>query len=532
MLQSNRTLVSLISLLIAAPLAGCMAELDERDEFVAEDEQALGAETCNGIDDDGDFMIDEDGVCDSDKYVHAEHEYLVVQDQLDQAKAQAMCQGRGMNLARIQGLPAEAIAENAFLQPFVVGTQGFWIDLNDRAVEGSYRYENGSAATWLNWSTYEPNNYNNEDCGMMWDTGKWNDLNCAWTNKTFCELLDPVTWTNMVNVSRVGTKLTKTYGQSWGEAGANSVQTIVSGDGFAQFTTDETEMAGVASPKAFGLTSDPAGNQWYTIDYAILLTHAAGTLTPVIEIRENGGSSWVSNNGTWTPGDVFRIEIVAGEVRYLRNGALMNAHATTPTYPLYADAVLGGKPGTTIGDARLHGCQANETACIVRNMWTRATNVLAVDGRVKKVSGGAWDAGASTIASVPSNGAYARFSSPADGREKAAGFAIPHSGHALGEIKYGIQFGKDAAGNPTAMAIRNGGTNWDCGNGKIVAHTSSSDVFQVELVGTTTVLYRKNYDVVPFCIYNAQVPHPASVNLDVAIRTLGAEVQGVTLGTL
>ncbi|HRI63243.1 MAG TPA: C-type lectin domain-containing protein [Polyangium sp.] len=523
MLQSNRTLVSLLSLVVSASLMGCMAELDENDEFVAEDAQALGVEICNGIDDDEDFMIDEGGACDSDKYVYAEHEYLVGQDQLNQTTAQAMCMGRGMNLARIQSAP-----ENDFLRPFAVGTQGIWIDLNDRAVEGSYRYENGLAATWLNWSTYEPNNYNNEDCGMMWDTGKWNDMNCTWTNKTFCELLDPVTWTNLTYVSVVGTQLTKTYGQSW-EAGANSVQTIPSGDGFVQFTTDEVEINGEACGKVFGLTSDPQGNNWQTMDYAIALTHDAGTLNPRIEIRENGGFAAVSTNGTWTPGDVFRIEIVAGEVRYLRNGALMHAHTTTPVYPLYADAVLGGKPGTTVGDARLHACQPNESACIVRNMWTRSGNVLAVDGRVKKMAGQAWEAGAATIASVPSTGAYAKFSAPADGSLKAAGFAVPHSGYDVRNIKYGIFFGKDSLGNATATPMKDGGTTSVC-PGVGVAHNADSDEFRVELTGTNTVVFKRNGTT--FCIYTASIPHPSSVNLDVAIRTLGAEVRNLALGTL
>jgi len=528
MLQSNRSLVSLVSLVfVAGSVVGCAAEMDERGEFVAEEAQALSAEICNGVDDDEDFMIDEDGVCDSDKYVYDNHEYLVVQDQLDQATGQAMCEGRGMNLARIQGL-----AENNFLQPFAVGTQGFWIDLNDRVTEGSYRYENGNAATWLNWSTYEPNNYNNEDCAMMWNTGKWNDINCAWTNKTFCELLDPITWTNLVNVSVVGTKLTKTFGQSW-EAGANSVQSILSGDGFVQFTTDEVEIGGEARPKVFGLTSDPAGNNWQNIDYAIMLTHNVSTYAPQIQIRENGGFSAVSNNGAWAPGDVFRIEIVAGEVRYLRNGALMHAHGTTPTYPLYADAVLGGKPGTTVGDARLRDCETDETSCIERNMWTRAANVLALDERVKKVSGQSWEAGASTIASVSSNGAYTRFFAPADGKEKAAGFAVPHTGNNVTQIKYGILFGKDSAGNPTATAMKDGGINFGCPtNGRIVPHTADSDSFRVELIGTHTVVYKKND--VAFCTYTAPTtaPHPSVVHVDVSIKTVEAEIKNVTFGTL
>lgn len=515
MTSSTRFFASLASLLLAAPIVGCMAELDEQDEFVAEESQALSAETCNGVDDDGDFMIDEGDVCEFDKYADDTHEYLVVQDQLDQATAQAMCRGRGMNLARIQDP-----SENAFLQPFVVGTQGFWIDLNDRAVEGSYRYEDGTAASWLNWSTYEPNNYNNEDCGMMWDTGKWNDLNCGWTNKTFCELLDPVEWdeSSFDSVSREGTTLTKTDGQSW-DAGAYSITTIQSGEGFVQFTTDEDTTA-----KAVGLTSDPAGTQWYSMDYAIMLTKVPGTNEPIIQIWENGGFSARSVNGTYAPGDVFRVEIVAGEVRYLRNGALMHSHATTPTYPLYADASLGGTAGTTVADVSMRACQG-QANCIPRNAWTAATNALAVGNRVKKVSGMSWDAGAATIATVSSNGAYMRFKSPDSGAKKV-GFSTPHTDFAQNNVQYGFEF-KMISGVPHAVPLKPGGQNGNCST---VSYTPGVDTFQVELEGTTTVVYKKNGNA--YCTYTATTAHPPLVSGDVILGTPESEVTDVSFGAL
>ncbi|MDC0744068.1 C-type lectin domain-containing protein [Polyangium mundeleinium] len=157
--------------LCAAPIAGCFADAGAENEgFTDEDPQALVTETCNGVDDDGDERIDEDGICDCQTYVQGGHEYRVCQDQLDHAKAQAMCEGRGYGLARIENLP-----ENTFLQPFAVGTQGYWIDLHDRVTEGDYRWSNGFSASFLNWSTDEPNNANNEDCGMMWDKLIWYD---------------------------------------------------------------------------------------------------------------------------------------------------------------------------------------------------------------------------------------------------------------------------------------------------------------------------------------------------------------------
>ncbi|MBK9262661.1 MAG: hypothetical protein IPM54_23025 [Polyangiaceae bacterium] len=345
-------------------------------------------------------------------------------------------------------------------------------------------------------------------------------MNCKLMNKSFCELLDPVTWdeSSFVSVTREGTTLTKTAGMSW-DAGAYSITTIPSGEGFVQFTTDENTTA-----KVVGLTSDPAGTGWNTIDYAIMLTKVPSTNEPVIQIWENGGFSARSVNGTYAPGDVFRVEIVAGEVRYLRNGALMHSHATTPTYPLYADATLGGTAGTTVADVSMRACQG-QANCIPRNAWTAATNVLAVGNRVKKVAGMSWDAGAATIASVSSNGAYMRFKSP-DSGDKKVGFSTPHTNFEQSNVQYGFQF-KMVSGVPQAVPLKPGGQNWDC---PTVSYTPGVDTFQVELVGTNTVVYKKNSEI--HCTYTATTAHPPLVSGDVILGTPESEVTDVSFGAL
>ena len=56
-----------------------------------------------------------------------------------------------------------------------------WIGLNDRQVEGSFRWANGAPVTYTNWSPGEPNGRRNENAVHMWSPsgvapGKWNDL--------------------------------------------------------------------------------------------------------------------------------------------------------------------------------------------------------------------------------------------------------------------------------------------------------------------------------------------------------------------
>uniref|UniRef100_A0A8C3PPL8 C-type lectin domain-containing protein n=1 Tax=Calidris pygmaea TaxID=425635 RepID=A0A8C3PPL8_9CHAR len=35
------------------------------------------------------------------------------------------------------------------------------------------------AVTYTNWNAGEPNNRKNEDCAVIQDSGKWNDVNCS-----------------------------------------------------------------------------------------------------------------------------------------------------------------------------------------------------------------------------------------------------------------------------------------------------------------------------------------------------------------
>ena len=73
-------------------------------------------------------------------------------------------------------------------------------------------------------------------------------------------------------------------------------------------------------------------------------------------IRLQSGNAEVREGGiyrgetTFAGGDVFRVAIESGVVKYYKNGAVFYTSATAPTYPLQADASLLDL-GATVGNA-------------------------------------------------------------------------------------------------------------------------------------------------------------------------------------
>ncbi|MDI1449903.1 C-type lectin domain-containing protein [Polyangium sp. 6x1] len=502
---SLRTLLLAAPLALSAlPLAGCAAGPDAEDEaFSGEDSQALATETCNGIDDDGDDRIDEDGICDCQTYVHGGHEYRVCQNQLDHATAQAMCEGRGYGLARVEGL-----AENDFLQPFAVGTQGFWIDLNDRVFEGDYRWSNGFSASFLNWSTYEPNNAGNEDCGMMWDTGKWNDLNCGWTNKTFCELQDPVGWVELVNATNPsGTRIERTAA---GTGGARSSGNIGAGDGFVQFSPGD-----VTWKKAAGLGVGNTGTSRSDIEFGMYFTHDASG-APELRVQEG---PWDKGSfGTYAADDVFRVEVVSGKVRYLRNGLPFYTSATAPTAGMLLDTSLEGA-GAFLADARVHGCVTNEIGCVKPGFWDDVVYALARENNLRRVGNAV--AGAISRKSIPlGSDGYVEFSTGEVTTKKAAGLGAGNANASRNDIEYGIYLTHDGSGNPL-IRVQEG--PWDKGSFGTYA---ANDVFRVEVL-SGKVRYLRNG--VPF--YTSLTAPNADLRLDTSLEDPGATVTNAALET-
>ncbi|HWC77315.1 MAG TPA: PQQ-binding-like beta-propeller repeat protein [Blastocatellia bacterium] len=137
-----------------------------------------------------------------------------------------------------------------------------------------------------------------------------------------------VEWVAAVNCTITGTTLSKTSGNNEiADAGARSRQSIASGDGYAEFTATQTNKL-----RFCGLTNEPTGLDFVGIDFAIKLTDFG-----VAEVREN---NVYRAEVPYQTGDVFRISVSGGVIRYSKNGAVFQSSLGAPAYPLVLQAVL------------------------------------------------------------------------------------------------------------------------------------------------------------------------------------------------
>ena len=169
----------------AAP-AGHVATGDDCDDDCARCRPG-GTETCDARDQDCDGTMDEAPTggmepCPCPRRTHAGHSYLFCRGAYDQAMGQTRCGSVGYALATIGDA-----AEQAFVWGQISsGTpDDWWIGLDDRAVEGTHVWPDGSPlGTYRAWATDQPDNGGlapvEEDCVEMSFSagGRWNDLGC------------------------------------------------------------------------------------------------------------------------------------------------------------------------------------------------------------------------------------------------------------------------------------------------------------------------------------------------------------------
>ncbi|MFN2456286.1 MAG: hypothetical protein ABR577_18965, partial [Pyrinomonadaceae bacterium] len=145
-----------------------------------------------------------------------------------------------------------------------------------------------------------------------------------------------VIWINKVNVTAIGTgnSLQKTSGCDWcSDAGATSQQTIPSGNGYMEFTVSETNTL-----RTSGLSNGNTDTSSADIDFAISLNGAGSA-----EVRENG--TW-KKDIPYITGDVFRVAVENGSIKYYKNGTAFHPSGLTPTYPLLVDTSLQNSNAT------------------------------------------------------------------------------------------------------------------------------------------------------------------------------------------
>jgi hypothetical protein len=147
-----------------------------------------------------------------------------------------------------------------------------------------------------------------------------------------------VVWTATVNAVPTGNSLQKTAGcGTCSDAGGVSQQSIASGDGSVQFTPSfgHRLYAGLG-------TNTTTDTNSANINYAFNFW-TNGTW----DIRELGT---YKTEGTFAAGDVFKVAVESGAVKYYQNGAVVYTSLVSPTYPLVLDTTLMSI-GATVSNA-------------------------------------------------------------------------------------------------------------------------------------------------------------------------------------
>ena len=156
---------------------------------------------------------------------------------------------------------------------------------------------------------------------------------------TFGEVVtEGVVWTNGVNVTAVENDLAKREGNAsaW-DAGAVSTRGIVSMDGYVEVMASET-----TTHRMIGLSRGDTNQGYPDIDFALYL--ASGGAVYVYEAGVNRGSF-----GTYVSGDLLRVAVEGGVVRYRRSGQLLYESRTAPVFPLLVDTSLYNSAATLRG---------------------------------------------------------------------------------------------------------------------------------------------------------------------------------------
>jgi hypothetical protein len=222
---------------------------------------------------------------------------------------------------------------------------------------------------------------------------------------------ESVVWTGAINVTVTGNSIQKTggAGSTW-DAGAVSTRAILSGDGYVQATVDDT-----TTYKLFGLSNGDNGQGQTDVDFALFM--AGGTL----KVYESGVLR--ANVGTYVVGDLLKVAVEGGVVRYYRNGGLLYTGTVAPTYPLLVDTSInsmGGRianvlvcgadlgflgtptpiPTSTPTNTPVVGCEPVA--------WTATVNVTATGNSIQKTggAGSTWDAGAISTRAILSGDGY------------------------------------------------------------------------------------------------------------------------------
>ena len=170
---------------------------------------------------------------------------------------------------------------------------------------------------------------------------------------------EEVVWeiASLNNLDADGNDLVKVQSNNSWNGGAASLNTVKD-NGYFEFTASETNTF-----RRIGLSTTNTNSNWNTIQFAFYLRGDTQ-----LEINESGSGNRISG-ANYSSGDIFRIAVEEGVVKYYQNGNLLYVSANAPTLPLLADVSLYSV-GATVTDALISNFSTGTFVTTVTNAGT------------------------------------------------------------------------------------------------------------------------------------------------------------------
>ncbi|NVB37518.1 peptidoglycan DD-metalloendopeptidase family protein [Pseudenhygromyxa sp. WMMC2535] len=281
------------------------------------------------------------------------------------------------------------------------------------------------------------------------------------------------TWKNVRFVTSDATTLVRNVGSGW-VAGASSVDSLAENvDGYVEFSTSDTDHAKMA-----GLSYNDANQDYADIDFAFYLRNDT-----VIAIYEDGHLKGYFGN--YEIDDLFRIEVVDGQIRYRHNGQVIHTNNTSAIqYPLELDTSFNDADAT-ITNASIHDCTGLEDSCIPSELWENVKFATADGSALERNAGNGWTAGASSVQKVTEGDGYVAFSTNENTLAKMAGLSHDDASQSYQDIDFAFYLRSDKR-----IAIYEDGHS----QGYFGTY-EAGDEFRIE-VANEKIRYRHNGDVI------------------------------------
>ena len=157
-------------------------------------------------------------------------------------------------------------------------------------------------------------------------------------------IVDPIEWTNAVNVAVDGNDLTKNGETKKWDAGAVSSKTISSGNVYVEATLDETD-----TWRMFGFSSKDDSQHRDDIEFAMYMYGKNN------ELRAWHNGDTIQILGEYRAGDTVRLEINDSDISWNRNGEslfILEDAITEFNYPLFVDTSFAS-PDATLNDVKI-----------------------------------------------------------------------------------------------------------------------------------------------------------------------------------